>query len=136
MTPALTDFIQRTGVAMQAYIPRAAAEVFALLVAADEPLAMDEIACALRHSRAGVTASLRILDSHDVIERIRPAGDRRDRFALREDAFRRLMARIAGRFHELAELAREADFDGPRLHEMTQTFELASARLDFHGRHA
>jgi DNA-binding transcriptional regulator GbsR (MarR family) len=130
INPAATDFIQRTGIALQAYVPRAAAEVFALLVVTPEPLAIDEIATALRHSRAGVASSIRILDSHDVIARISRPGERRDLYDLREDAFPRLVARVSQRLRELADAARETTCEAPRLHEMMLTFERASASLD------
>jgi DNA-binding transcriptional regulator GbsR (MarR family) len=130
LTPTLTDFIQRTGVAMQGYIPRAAAEVFALLVIADEPLTADQIACVLRHSRAGVNASIRILESHDVVQRVARAGDRRDRYTLPADAFQRLLARVSHRLRELASIAGEAAAGSPRLTEMNTTFQRASASLD------
>lgn len=130
LTPALTEFIQRTGVALQGYLPRAAAEVFALLAVAAEPLSIDGIARALRHSRAGVTASLRILDSHGVLERTSRPGERRDLYSLCNDPFRRVLACVSQRLHDLAEVARDAACDAPRLAEMTITFERASASLD------
>jgi DNA-binding transcriptional regulator GbsR (MarR family) len=128
LTPTLTDFIQRTSVALQGYVPRAAAEVFALLVVAGEPLTVDEIAAALQHSRAGAASSLRILQSLDVVERL--PGERRVRYVLCSDPFTRILGRVAQRFRDLAAVAREAAADAPRLDQMNRTFERASEALE------
>jgi DNA-binding transcriptional regulator GbsR (MarR family) len=130
LTPALTEFIQRTGVALQPYIPRGAAEVFALLAVAPGPLSLDEIASALRHSRAGVISSVRILESHEVVDRVTRAGERRDLYVLCDDPFRRVLARVSDRLRDVADVARMAASDAPRLHDMHLTFERASAALD------
>ena len=129
LTPELISFIQRVGVSLQGYIPRAADEVFGLLVVADSPLSVDEIASSLQISRAGVSANLRILESHGVIQKTHLPGARRDGFALCEDPFDRILERVSDRFRELADAARDAGPGAPRLAEMSRTFESASSLL-------
>lgn len=128
-TPQLTAFVQRVGISLQAYIPRAAAEIFGLLVIADEPLSVDEIASSLRISRASVTANIRILESHGVIQKISQPGVRHARFGLCDDPFARILERISDRFRDLADAAKETGATTPRLSEMCRTFESASSLL-------
>jgi DNA-binding transcriptional regulator GbsR (MarR family) len=126
----LTDFIQQATMALQSYFPRAAAEVFALLVVAGEPLSTEEIASTLKQSRAGAGSSIRLLEAQRVLVRSSRPGDRRELFEVTDDAFKTLIDRIAGRLRELADLAREAAAEAPRLQQMTTIFERASESLD------
>ena len=129
LTPELISFIQRVGVSLQGYIPRAAAEIFGLLVVADAALSVDEIASSLQISRASVSSNLRILESHGVIQKTHEPGARRDRFGLCEDPFARILERVSDRFRDLADAAKEAGAGAPRLSEMSRTFESASSLL-------
>jgi DNA-binding transcriptional regulator GbsR (MarR family) len=68
-----------------------AGRLFAMLLLADEPRSLDQIAAALEVSKASVSTEARRLIERGVVERIRRAGDRRDYYELAPDFFAQIV---------------------------------------------
>jgi DNA-binding transcriptional regulator GbsR (MarR family) len=69
--------------------PPIAGRIFALLLLSEEPRSLDELATALRVSKASASTNARLLARFEVISRARRAGDRRDFYAVVPDLFER-----------------------------------------------
>jgi DNA-binding transcriptional regulator GbsR (MarR family) len=101
-------FIERMGAALEAQgMPRLAGQIFALLMLADEPLTLEEIAAELRISSGSASANTRLLESFEVVERFTPRGERRVRHRVHDDPLPRLLAGTIGRLGKLSSIIRE-----------------------------
>jgi DNA-binding transcriptional regulator GbsR (MarR family) len=69
--------------------PPIAGRILALLLMSDAPRSLDELASALRVSKASASTNARLLARFQVITRARRAGDRRDFYAVVPDLFER-----------------------------------------------
>jgi DNA-binding transcriptional regulator GbsR (MarR family) len=69
--------------------PPIAGRVLALLLLSEEPLCLDQLAGALRVSKASVSTNARLLAHFGVITRARLPGDRRDFYSVVPDLFER-----------------------------------------------
>jgi DNA-binding transcriptional regulator GbsR (MarR family) len=78
-------------------VNRSIARIHALLIVADGPLSLDEIAERLQMSRGNTSMSLRELRSWGVVKRLKPAGDRRDWYETEPDVWRMFFAIISER---------------------------------------
>lgn len=73
------------GMARVLGFPRSVGEIYGLLFAAEEPLAMDDVIAALRVSKGSASQGLRQLREFGAIKAVYVPGDRKDRFvAVRE----------------------------------------------------
>lgn len=138
-------FIQRMGFAAEEdRLPRISGRILALLLLEEAPLSLDEIAKRLQVSRASVSTNARLLQGHGVIERVAPAGNRRDHYQVTDEPGRELLRNTAKLMHDrcrmLAETRKALD-DRPtarrRLAEMEKFYravgrgiEKAIAELD------
>jgi DNA-binding transcriptional regulator GbsR (MarR family) len=78
-------------------IPRTTARIHALLLAAAEPLSLDEITARLGVSKGGASDRLKELRSWDVVRRVSVAGDRRDFHEASEDVWAAFLAMVRAR---------------------------------------
>jgi DNA-binding transcriptional regulator GbsR (MarR family) len=69
--------------------PPIAGRVLALLLLSEEPLCLDQLAGALRVSKASASTNARLLAHFGVITRARLPGDRRDFYSVVPDLFER-----------------------------------------------
>ena len=102
-------FIGRMGAALEAQgLPRLAGQIFALLMLADEPPTLEEIAEELRISSGSASANTRLLESLDMVERFTPRGERRVRHRVHEDPLPRLLAGTITRIGKVSSIIRDA----------------------------
>lgn len=78
-------------------INRSMARIHALLIATEEPLALDTIATRLQISRGNTSMSLKELRGWAVIQRVHLPGDRRDHYVTEDDVWSMLFRIIAER---------------------------------------
>ncbi|MGC4119380.1 MAG: MarR family transcriptional regulator [Myxococcales bacterium] len=87
-TPAVSQFIEAWGTMGALWgINRSTARVHAMLLTAEEPLHLDQIAEPLAISRGNVSMSLKELSSWGLVERSNQGGDRRDYFSADRDTW-------------------------------------------------
>ncbi len=102
-------FVERMGAALEAQgLPRLAGQIFALLMLADDPPTLEEIAEELRISSGSVSANTRLLESLDMIERFTPRGERRVRHRVHENPLPRLLAGTITRIGKVSSIIRDA----------------------------
>lgn len=137
LTLEQTEFIQRTGHVLASNgMPRIGAEVVALLIITPEALSTDEIAEALRVSRAAVGTNIRLLESAEIVVRAPRHGERCVTYGLSDDPFGKVVARMSARMSELAAAAAEArgritdPVARERLTRMDRFFTLAKRNAD------
>ncbi|MEM7522334.1 MAG: ArsR family transcriptional regulator [Pseudomonadota bacterium] len=113
LSPSQRGFVTRWGEMGRAWgLPRSAAQIHGLLLAADAPMTAEEISDALSIARSNVSTSLKELRALGVIRGASGIGDRAERFAALDDpweAARRIAAARKAREFDPAALAlREA----------------------------
>lgn len=92
LTVAERQFIEESGSYYEAAgISRIGGRLIGLLMIADRPLALDEIARLLTVSRASVSTNARIHLSSGLVQRVSRPGDRRDYYVIGRDAWMRRM---------------------------------------------
>ena len=126
-------------------INRTVAQIHALLMISERPLAADEIAETLTIARSNVSTSLRELQNWGIIRLVHVPGDRRDHFESLKDVYEmfRIIARerrrreidpTIGLLRECiaeAEKPKSADaYTRKQLTELLEFFELANSSFD------
>ena len=126
-------------------INRTVAQIHALLMITDGPLAADEIADTLAIARSNVSTSLRELQNWGIVRLVHVPGDRRDHFESLKDVYEmfRIIARerrrrevdpTIGLLRECiaeAEKPQSADaYTRERLTELLSFFELATSSFE------
>jgi DNA-binding transcriptional regulator GbsR (MarR family) len=108
-------FAERTGQLLEADgFPPIAGRIFGLLLLRDDSCSLDEVAHALRVSKASVSTNARLLASQGVIERVTRAGDRRDYYHVAPDLFSRMMTQRLTRWRSFTDAVGEARRSVPR----------------------
>jgi DNA-binding transcriptional regulator GbsR (MarR family) len=98
-------FVERMGIAAEADgLSPIASRLFAVLLLADGPLSLDELAATLAVSKASVSTDARRLLDRGVVERITHAGDRRDYYELAADSFARIIRSRIDRWRRMQAL--------------------------------
>jgi DNA-binding MarR family transcriptional regulator len=106
--PETEQFVERMGVALERLsLPRTFGRLFGLLMVADRPLSLAEIARQLQVSKASVSTNARLCEQIGLARRVGRRGDRRDFYEIEPGGFERMMARRVGVVHEMAGLAAE-----------------------------
>jgi hypothetical protein len=91
-SPAVLQFVESMGRYFEQYgIARIGGRILGLLVIAERPLSLDEIATRLRVSRASVSTNIRLATANDLAELVTFPGDRRDYYRMIDDAWGRAM---------------------------------------------
>lgn len=102
------SFVDRMGLATESDgLSPIAGRLFALLVLAEEPQSLDELAAALDVSKASVSTDARRLLERGIAERVTRAGDRRDYYELAPDFFARIVQSRVNRWRRIQALADE-----------------------------
>lgn len=113
------DFVNRMGVTAEADgLSPIAGRLFALLLLAEEPQSLDELADTLGVSKASVSTDARRLLERGIVERVTQAGDRRDYYELAPDFFARIIRNRVDRWrrmHTLADSVRAESDDLPQV---------------------
>jgi DNA-binding transcriptional regulator GbsR (MarR family) len=132
-------FVEKAGLHfMQLGMPRMAGRIFGWLLISDSPTAtMGELVKALKASKGSISSMTRLLIRMQLIELASRAGERRDFYGIREDAWvNALSARVeqARDFRKLAERGLEALAEEPpsrreRLKEMLGVFSFLEREL-------
>ena len=100
------DFVNRMGTSAEHDgLSPIAGRLFALLLLADEPRSLDELADTLGVSKASVSTDARRLLERGIVERVTRAGDRRDYYELTPDFFARIIQNRVGRWRRMQTLA-------------------------------
>ena len=108
MDTAFTTFIDRMGIAAEHDgMSPIAGRLFALLLLADEPQSLDELADTLGVSKASVSTDARRLLERGIVERVTRAGDRRDYYELAPDFFARIIEVRVARWRRMQRLAKD-----------------------------
>jgi predicted transcriptional regulator len=142
-------FIGEMGLTFEADgFTRIGGRLFGHLLLAERPLSLDEIADALRVSKASVSTDARRLLEKRVIVRSGRPGDRRDYWQIAPDFFASLMQHRVERWRKLnvlvGELKRRSPAPSPavraRLRYMEEVYDYISGRVDgalesWHSRH-
>jgi DNA-binding transcriptional regulator GbsR (MarR family) len=108
MDSAFTAFIDRMGiVAEHDGMSPIAGRLFALLLLADHPQSLDDLADTLGVSKASVSTDARRLLERGIVERVARAGDRRDYYELAPDFFARIIEVRVARWRRMQRLAND-----------------------------
>lgn len=106
MDRAQRSFVDRMGLATESDgLSPIAGRLFALLLVAEEPQSLDELAAALDVSKASVSTDARRLLERGIAERVTRAGDRRDYYELASDFFARIVQSRVNRWRRIQALA-------------------------------
>ncbi|MDP2471924.1 MAG: MarR family transcriptional regulator [Candidatus Palauibacterales bacterium] len=106
--PETRQFIERMGLAVERLgLTRTFGRLFGLLLLADGPLSLDEMADRLQISKASVSTNARSCEDLGLARRVGLRGDRRDYYELAPRAFENVMRRWVGAIHSMAGLAAE-----------------------------
>ncbi|HKJ01760.1 MAG TPA: MarR family transcriptional regulator [Longimicrobiales bacterium] len=141
MSTSRERFIERMGsLADLDGAPRITGHLHALLVLTPGEMSMEELAEALRVSKASVSTNARWLESRGVIERTVHVGDRRVYFHIAGDQEFRMMERALRRMrfgrdlfeNATQELTEEPPLVRDRLRTLTEMYAGVVARMESH----
>jgi len=86
------SFVESMGVNFERYaLPRIGGRLLGLLLVADGPLSLDDLASILRVSRASVSTNVRLILTIGLAELVTRPGDRRDYYRFTPNAWERVM---------------------------------------------
>ncbi|MEP6688114.1 MAG: MarR family transcriptional regulator [Gemmatimonadales bacterium] len=109
MDTATSHFTDRMGLLFEAEgQPRIAGRIFGLLLLSDDPRSLDQLADALRVSKASASTNARLLADKGVLERVCRPADRHDYYHVAPDLFNRTMAERMQRWQRFTETVGEA----------------------------
>lgn len=92
LSPALREFIESMGVYFERYgLPRIGGRVLGLLMVADRPLSLDDLARTLQVSRASISTNMKLITASSLAEQISLPGDRRDYYRFGPDTWERAL---------------------------------------------
>src|SRR3569623_1242186 len=117
MDRAQRSFIDRMGLATEADgLSPIAGRLFALLLLADEPQSLDDLAGSLDVSKASVSTDARRLLERGSVERVTRTGDRRDYYELAPDFFARIVQARVNRWRRIQSLDDDVRNQATELH--------------------
>lgn len=92
LSPALREFIESMGIYFERYgLPRIGGRVLGLLMVADRPLSLDDLAGMLRVSRASISTNMKLITASSLAEQTSLPGDRRDYYRFGPDTWERAL---------------------------------------------
>ena len=92
LSPEVQAFVERNGTYFEQYgLPRIGGRISGLLLVAHRPLSLDDIAGALRVSRASVSTNVRLCITYGFAERVSLPGDRRDYYQFPDHGWDRIL---------------------------------------------
>jgi DNA-binding transcriptional regulator GbsR (MarR family) len=108
-TRSVNRFIEQLGlIAEDDGLPRIAGRMFAIILLAEAPMSLDDIATALGVSKASASTDARILLRHGWIRRVVHPGNRRDYYEMVPDFFAEFVASRVKQWQALYELVGDA----------------------------
>jgi DNA-binding MarR family transcriptional regulator len=88
LSPELRQFVESLGLYFEKYgLPRIGGRMLGLLIIADRPLSLDDIAHTLHVSRASVSTNIRLIVASGLAEPFTVPGDRRDYYRFGPDTW-------------------------------------------------
>ncbi len=103
--PSVERFIEKVGLRFeQDGLPRIGGRILGYLLLSPEPRTLDEIADALRVSKASVSSNTRMLGRMGSVERVTRRGDRRDFYRIAPDLHTRMLSMWVSGFRETGAL--------------------------------
>ncbi|MGR3454731.1 GbsR/MarR family transcriptional regulator [Pseudooceanicola sp.] len=104
MTDSPADrFIEALGLISQTEgAPRISGQILGLLLLAEEPMSLDEIAESLNISKASASTNTRLLEARGTAVKVARKGSRRDLWMAEPDPQRRVLPALAERFRRHA----------------------------------
>lgn len=105
-------------------IPRSSGRMFGLLLVADRPLSLDEIADTLKLSKPSVSMNARLYERLQLLQRTHVPGDRRHYYEILPGAFERTVEARMAAIHGFIELTRTG------LEVIDDDNDVARARLE------
>jgi DNA-binding transcriptional regulator GbsR (MarR family) len=101
-------FVERAGLLWEADgLPRIAGRIVGLMIIAEEPLSLDEIADALGVSKASASTDTRLLERLGYLERMSKPGDRKDYYCSSEKSFEGGLVERVKRVRQFEQLIRD-----------------------------
>lgn len=138
LTPKTQDFIEHIGLTIEKLgTTRTLGRMFGLLLVAERPLSLDELASALRVSKASISTNARVCVQIGLAQRVSILGDRRDHYEISPGSFERAVAvrlPIIQEMVSLADAGMQAVAKGnhtarARLKEMRDFYEFVGAEM-------
>lgn len=124
MHEAAQAFVEKMGLTLERDgMPRIAGRVLGFLLVHEGAYSLDDLAEALKVSKASVSTNARQLEQYGLLERMSEPGDRRDYYQMGPDVWQRLLARWQRKWEESRALFTEAAASLP------EEMEAAHARL-------
>jgi DNA-binding MarR family transcriptional regulator len=106
LNPETVQFIEQLGLGIERLgLTRSFGRVFGLLLVADRPLSLDEIADQLHLSKASVSTNARSCEEFGLARRVGVRGNRRDFYEIAPRAFEHMTAKRVVAIHSMAGLA-------------------------------
>lgn len=139
LNAATTQFIEKMGLSFeQLGSTRTAGRMTGLLLVADRPLALAEMAEMLQLSKASISTNARSIEQIGMIQRVSIPGDRRDYYEILPGTFENLLARriqAIGAFVHLTNEGLDAIDEGnttarKRLEEMKNFYRFFQDELE------
>ncbi|MGD8394777.1 MAG: MarR family transcriptional regulator [Candidatus Eiseniibacteriota bacterium] len=108
LSPQADTFVERMGVTFESLgATRTAGRLIGLLLLADRPLGLGELADRLRVSKASISTNARLVEQIGMVTRVGLPGDRRDYYEIRPNSFENMVARRMARIGNFIELTDE-----------------------------
>ena len=108
MNEQTKEWIERTGLAVERLgASRTLGRLFGLLLVAECPLSLDDMAEQLRVSKASISTNARLCEQLGMVRRISLPGDRRDYYEMRPGSFERMLAARMQVLQQMIDLADE-----------------------------
>lgn len=102
------DYIEKYGTYFEAQgLPLSAGRVIGLLMVAEQPLTLDDIADQLEISKTSASTGTRLLESAAIIRRVTVRGERRIHYAIAANMWPEMFRQKIKTFSYLADLAQE-----------------------------
>lgn len=134
MDAAVSQFTDRMGLIFEADgEPPIAGRIFGYLLVSNDPRSLDQLADALRVSKASASTNARMLAQKGVLERVCRPSDRHDYYRVAPELFSRTMAERLRRWQRFTEAVGEARRTLPirseRVRERLRGYETAYAYM-------
>lgn len=108
MDESVQQFVERMGLICEKEgMARSAGRIFGLLLVADRPFSLDELAEKLQASKAGVSTNARMLEQFGMIERVSSLGDRRDFYRVKDDPWENILRVAQSRWRDMLKVFAE-----------------------------
>lgn len=105
LSPALQEFVESMGVYFEKYgLARIGGRILGLLLVADRPLSLDDMASTLHVSRASISTNMRLITASSLAEQVSLPGDRRDYYRFGPDTWERALTTELDGIHWLRRL--------------------------------